>query len=529
MLVEDLTTYESWDLEKPPVPSRSRLYHLEPICVGTPYVESLTGYIARLAEAHCVLTNTLFAKELAPLVGKTYSLIQGEYSALAGKFRKSTKTMNGMGVIATDWVQALEMLTLQRGFRFLTMLTWAEAISVQRLLRPIRAWCPACYEEWRVSETTVYEPLLWTLNVVEMCPRHHRRLRVQCPHCDQQLPLLAQRSRPGYCSKCGEWLGICPNAELTGGEALTEDELKWLPWAVDTVGELIAAAPRMLSLPSREKVTAAIRACVNQVTDGNASAFGHMLQVDEETVRVWLAGKKLPQLNSLLRICYSCGTSILNFMTEEVVVADLGSKTKRFDRQLQGRSRTPLRGSPFNLEQVRHALQAALNKYPPPSLKEVVRLHEYRSYTTLYKYFPDICRAISARHADYQKGNRLEKMQRILLSVLESDEYPPSSMRKVAQRADINQRKLYEHFPDLCRAISARYTSYLKVCSVARTKQLCFEVRQVTDKLVAAGVEPTARRVAELLTKPGAIQSKEVQEALREVRAQLGWEKKLEP
>jgi len=31
---------------------------------------SLTGYITRLAEAHCVSTGILYAKEIAPVVGK---------------------------------------------------------------------------------------------------------------------------------------------------------------------------------------------------------------------------------------------------------------------------------------------------------------------------------------------------------------------------------------------------------------------------------------------------------------------------
>lgn len=34
------------------LPSRSRLYRLAPIGLGTAYVESLTSYIIRLAEAH---------------------------------------------------------------------------------------------------------------------------------------------------------------------------------------------------------------------------------------------------------------------------------------------------------------------------------------------------------------------------------------------------------------------------------------------------------------------------------------------
>lgn len=50
MSAEELPTLEWWDLSRPKIPPRSRLYHLEPVGVGTPYVESLTGYMARLGE-----------------------------------------------------------------------------------------------------------------------------------------------------------------------------------------------------------------------------------------------------------------------------------------------------------------------------------------------------------------------------------------------------------------------------------------------------------------------------------------------
>nr|WP_236116925.1 TniQ family protein [Hassalia byssoidea] len=54
-------------LQKSPIPPRSRLYNLEPIGIGTPYVESLTGYVIRLAEQHCITTRQLLLNEIAPL------------------------------------------------------------------------------------------------------------------------------------------------------------------------------------------------------------------------------------------------------------------------------------------------------------------------------------------------------------------------------------------------------------------------------------------------------------------------------
>ena len=66
----DPTVYDSWGAPDPKstLRKRSYLYHLQPIAVGSAYVESLTGYIARLAEAHSVATGALLALELRPRV-----------------------------------------------------------------------------------------------------------------------------------------------------------------------------------------------------------------------------------------------------------------------------------------------------------------------------------------------------------------------------------------------------------------------------------------------------------------------------
>jgi len=67
---DDLTVYPTWDLTLPLLPARSALYPLAPLGVGTPDVESMTSYLARLAAAHSVsplLPAELFADESATI------------------------------------------------------------------------------------------------------------------------------------------------------------------------------------------------------------------------------------------------------------------------------------------------------------------------------------------------------------------------------------------------------------------------------------------------------------------------------
>ena len=66
-----MTIYlEDWSLKPPEIPPRSRLFSLEPVAVGTPYTESLSSYLHRLAQAHCLTSQKLVMGEIAPLILK---------------------------------------------------------------------------------------------------------------------------------------------------------------------------------------------------------------------------------------------------------------------------------------------------------------------------------------------------------------------------------------------------------------------------------------------------------------------------
>src|SRR5713101_6231814 len=72
MSADELTIYEGWDLARAPIPPRSRLFSLEPVGIGTPETESLTGYVVRLATTHGVLVRRLVEEEILPLLGRSY-------------------------------------------------------------------------------------------------------------------------------------------------------------------------------------------------------------------------------------------------------------------------------------------------------------------------------------------------------------------------------------------------------------------------------------------------------------------------
>jgi hypothetical protein len=157
---------EPWPEEQVELKPHSRLYHLEPIGVGSPMVESLTSYLIRLADAHSVSPRVLLTKEILP-VWRLPSLYQDNhftYKHLTAFWRESS-FLNSTSVTASGLLFALEQLTLRRDLYSLTMLPFKETFSHRNLICRSRAWCPMCYQQWHEANQIIYEPLLWTLQV----------------------------------------------------------------------------------------------------------------------------------------------------------------------------------------------------------------------------------------------------------------------------------------------------------------------------------------------------------------------------
>ena len=136
MLAANLKLYPSWNVQKTPIPPRSRLYHLEPIGVGTPYVESLTGYVARLAQQHCVTTRRLILNEIAPYLRlhKNFSDHQTDNISHVLGIQTRRAALNGTGLMASKLLSALSILTQNTRLHFLTLLSWGKVFPNRGLL-----------------------------------------------------------------------------------------------------------------------------------------------------------------------------------------------------------------------------------------------------------------------------------------------------------------------------------------------------------------------------------------------------------
>jgi len=323
---------------------------------------------------------------------------------------------------------------------------------------------PSCYEEWRVSGQVIYDPLLWALDVITICPRHLQRLQMFCPYrdCQQAQLHFASKYQPGWCTRCCRWLGDFSPQRIEGQPSL-EEEIAYQGWIYQKMGDMFISAPNQSIIPQRSNVTTMFIHCVDNLTGGNLLAFSQKMGVAFKSAWSWTRGGQIPTLRSLLNVGFRCGVSPLSFI--------MGDKN-----------------------QIEFSQINAGCKVPSPCMSK----HQFRKIDLAY-------------------------VQNALESILQHPETPPPSMRKVAERLGYALITLQRRFPDHCKAISARYLHFRSQKRQVSIQRHCEEVRQVVLILHAQECYPSLRQVRKVLRNPSILKDPHVHGAWRETVKELGY------
>ncbi len=515
-----------WDHANVTLPLRSRLSYLEPVGIGTGHVESLTSFSARLAAAHNVTHASLFGYEISPLIDRKHlrnsesRLDRG--AILAASFRTLARAVNGTGVTARDYMISLERLTGRNDLCCLTLTTWADVIPHRNLLKPSKAWCPSCYEEFKHKEMPVFEPLLWSLSVITTCNKHRLRLKTRCPWCDRFIPHLDSHSRPGFCSKCNGWLGWSPLGSDQAVEDILDEELERQAWITEQMCTLLASTTRIENPPKKEAVTKSIKLCIRNIAGMTESRFARAIGVPQPTVNDWQRQGNVPELEKLLRIARFTRIPLLNILLGDdcnhhtFIGADdsICKQQEPNDPPRPHKMRTRV-----DIEKVRIALDSALSVENTPSLQEVARRLGYSS-SALTKHFPVKCKKLSEKYKQWCKA-KWTKIAVELEKALVRE--PPQSIRAIARGLNRNHTSLYQYFPELCRRIARSYAVFRHACR-ERIKEIFHqEIKEIVVALHLEGIYPSVKRVEARLHQRRTIRhSKMALDMLRHVRAECG-------
>lgn len=441
-----LPGFDSWDSSPAFVPPRSRFYPLAPIGIGSPFVESLSGYVARIADAHAVSVGNLVVRELAFIIGSP--LFQ---SAEPDRFYARFNAVNSLGEPAEKWVMALHTATMREDLRFLTLLPFKDLLWRLAIVRRRRTWCRVCYEEDRCTGGPVYERLLWALQSVRVCPNHRRPLEEVCPRCSRSSKPFTAYSRPGHCFQCQAWLGASEEErDSLARDACGDEDL----WNANEAGRLLATASSLDSAGLRNVLAVNFQACMDLIATG-LCAFAHAAHVPAETLRALIKSDGHPSLSTLLRVSYHLRVPLSTFLERDLSAPPASWVAAR--ERLSAAQR-PSRPNP---DKIRAALQEATCELPPPRLCDIAARLGYVKPTRLYRVDGGLCRQILSNYQNAIRPASKSSSKQFCLpgqvkAALEESlaQEPPAPVEHIAMRLGFaDGRSLYRKFPDVCRKI----------------------------------------------------------------------------
>jgi len=313
-----------------------------------------------------------------------------------------------------------------------------------------------CLADTQRAGTVAYEPLLWAIRFVRLCPRHQNILEEICPHCHGSSFPLAANSRPGFCLRCKHWLGsaACDKTDAQAA-SLRQCELEYEIWLGEQMGDMLALAPQLEGLPLGSRLRNNLVSYVDQLAAGNFEEFCRITKTPRIFLRGVMIEKHRSRADLLLRLCYSLRIPVRKLL-QKGSAPPIATAVPQKRRLGKNQRRRP---------DILRALQQALVEEPPPMLAEVARrlLHHKRT-ESLTRIAPKLCRRIVVRHQKAvlrlpRKGkpricrkNEIRKCLKASLSQLE-----PISVQRVAVKLGYcNAGCLRREFPDLCRAIGKK-------------------------------------------------------------------------
>lgn len=386
--------YELIDETPSPSSLPSRLYHLEPVGIGTPFIESLSSYVGRLAAAHCVSTSSLVRYEISPFLSHTY--MQPD-KATSNSFR-AAGAMNGRCKTATEWVDALTRLTLRNDIISTTFLPFSKIVPDRGLLKRERSWCPCCLEDWKAGCLPIYEPLLWKVRYVMICPVHLVRLRSSCPNCGKERPHLEPQFIPGFCSRCGHWLGS------TVGTGFSEHDLARFLWTANSVGSLLALDLPPEARPTRKNIMTFVDYLTTERTKGGMRGLARLLKVSHTEVMEWRHGECLPSFEHLMRM-----SALFKIQLKEVATMEFTSSKAECISQsgvtIDG-ERHDKKPARIDWEPIHAYLAAIVTGMEAPLDMAAVAERFHCSVSALYREFPALCQSAAMINTEKKRMER---------------------------------------------------------------------------------------------------------------------------
>jgi hypothetical protein len=445
------------DLETQPISPRSRLFGVEPIGTATSGVEAVTSLVTEIANRHHVR-----ADRLVELLGETAALRTDTAARKRLRALHLETFLNGCGSAAARFVAGIEELAGLSGLASHTMLPWARTLPARGLIRPRAAWCPACLAGDHDAFGRPYFRLLWQLQPVQVCVDHGCLLSDVCPGCARQVPPFPAACLAGHCPHCGSRLADSPVRRPA------RQEQSWLSWAAAECGSLLCVTSPDHPAVQVGASSRGLQVAIDRVADRRLVVFAERLGLCRGKVSEWRAG--------------------LVVFAERLGLGR--GKVSEWRAGLVAPGLPALLRLCYALDV--HIIDFLSGEFRAGHLRDT-RTHRLAPRSRR-KWTPEVVQA--ALH--WELGQ------------------PKPTLAAVERRLGCNRRTLRKHHPQLCDQVVAAGRERRAALEKERIGRLVEEVEVAVRHLVDAGVPPTARRVSDLLARPGCWRNPEARKAWRD-------------
>jgi hypothetical protein len=394
--------------EQEPMLARSQLYRLAPMGMRTVWVESLTSYIHRLAAKYKVKPRAFVTEVMLPHLVRWHETRPSFTTTTGGFYRREAIAINGAGEVAANFAEVIGQLNRRSDVRELTFHLWANPLPARGLLRWVPAWCPACYTAWRANGQALYQPLLWMLQVVTVCPRHHCFLIERCSHCQQRQSVIAAQTQPGYCTQCTRWLGTPLDSNKE--PPITDALVNWQEWVMGCIEELYLSSVAFGALPWAN-LPQGLQVCREAMGDGRSLA--RLTNLPYSVLWPWSHGKQTPSFKRLLEFGYVLDVTPLQLLVSTADALSAWIAARAPERQAPARKPSH---AAINWEQIEHNLREVLAGRKSACGVSSVARQVGISAKYLRKKFPQECTHITAQ---YRKDRATQAEQRVARQCLE--------------------------------------------------------------------------------------------------------------
>ena len=285
------------------VPERPVLYGRIPNAVGTPLVESLTSYLARVSAARGLLVTDVLDLLLRPLVPPGTLRPRRDLSWF---LTCHVSSFDGAGDPAVAVVRALERLTGRADLVLHTFLPWRGMFSPHgpgAIWQGGKRWCCRCLEAMHADGVEPWEPLLWRLAPATRCPEHGAPLSERCPSCARTLRVVTQLVPLGYCERCGHLLHRDdPLLETGDFDPERDTDALWEWWTSVALGQMLAVQSLALQQAAPDRFVGFLHDALDR-HGGNVESLVRELGLNRSMVERWLDRSRRPRLRPFLAAC----------------------------------------------------------------------------------------------------------------------------------------------------------------------------------------------------------------------------------